>query len=189
MKSTALSVEQGLDSALKSFKEQASAVKKDHDTARKAIKEDVKTSDLGKKEKLEALRQQTSSKLAALKSEQQDYIKGLRDKVERELRGDQPADASAVLLRRDAADRTRKLTDKREAMELLNDAIANGDQTLAHALGTRARATGMFDVAEAYKAAFPGTADSAEALAHIEGLSGDMAFNVSNSMTFSPPSD
>lgn len=94
-----------------------------------------------------------------------------------------------MLLRRDAADRVRKITDKREAMEILRDALNNGDESLAHAVGNRARSTGMVDVAEAYQAANPSTADSAEALAYIEGLSGDMAFNVSNSMTYSPPTD
>jgi hypothetical protein len=189
MKSTALSVEQGLDSALRSFKDQASAVKKAHDLARQEIRDDAKASDLGKRERLDALKQQTRSKLDAIKAEQESYIKTLRDKVERELRGNQPSDANSVLLRRDAADRARRITDKAEALAVLNDAIANGDDSLAHALGNRARSFAWLDVAGAYQAAFPSTADSAEALAYIEGLSGDMAFNVSNSMTYSAPTD
>jgi hypothetical protein len=132
MKSTALSVEQGLDSALRSFKDQASAVKNAHDIARQEIRDDAKASDLGKRERLDALKQQTRSKLQAIRAEQDSYIKTLRNKVERELRGNQPSDANNVALRRDAADRAPKIADKQEPMAALAEAaVRDGRYLLA----------------------------------------------------------
>lgn len=188
-KTTALSVQNSLTSALSTFKESAAAIKEAHHSARQAVKEDPMTSDLAKKQNLEAVGQATRSKLAALKDEQAGFIKGLRDKVERDLRGNQPGDANSVILRRDASDRARKIADRREALDVLNDAIANGDESMAHAVGTLARNTAMLDVAEAYQAAFPETAESAEALAYVEANTSGAAFNMSNSITFSAPND
>jgi hypothetical protein len=186
-KTTAAAVERDLNSALFGFKDSAAALKAAHTSARQAIKDDPMISDLAKREKLADLGTQTRTKLDGIKAEQQSYITGLRDKIEREFRGNQPTDAASVVSRRDAADRARKLTDRQEAMEVLNDAIANGDADLAHAIGNRARNTAMSDVAEAYQAAFPTTAESAEALASIEANTSGAAFNVSNSITFSAP--
>ncbi|MGW9629068.1 hypothetical protein ACWGST_00010 [Agromyces sp. NPDC055520] len=186
-KSTAASVESSLPSALNSYKESAAAVKDAHRTARQAILNDRMTSDLAKKQKLEALDKDTRGKLDGIKADQDSYVKNLRDKVERELRGSQPSDANSVLLRRDAADRARKIMDKQEAMEVLNDAIANGDDSLAHAVGNRARNNVWLDVAEAYRAAHPDAADSAAALAYVEGVTSGPAFNISNQMTFAAP--
>lgn len=187
-RTTAATVESSLRSALTGFKESASAVKKAHQDAEKAIRDDPRVTDLGKRESLEKLKAETRGKLDAIKSEQASYIAGLRDTVERQFRGSQPSDASSVLLRRDAADRARKITDKQEALNVLKDAIYNGDDAMAHAMGIRARNSGWADVGETYQAAYPDTSDSAEALAYVEGLSKDPAFNVSNSITFSDPS-
>jgi hypothetical protein len=188
-KTSTASIERELDSALFGYKDRAAAVKAAHASARQAIKDDPMTSDLAKREKLADLGTQTRTKLDGLKADQESFIKGLRDKVERELRGSQPADANSVLLRRDASDRARKLNDKDEALAVLQDAISNGDSEMAHAVGSRARNTGMVGVAEAYKAAFPETAESAGALAFIEGVSQDIAYNVANSITYSAPTD
>lgn len=188
-KTTAASVERDLNEALFRYKGKAAAVKAAHESTRKAIKDDPMTSDLAKKEKLDALRQQTRSNLDGIKAEQQSYISDLRGKIEREFRGNQPTDAASVVSRRDAADRARKLTDRQEAMEVLNDAIANGDADLAHAIGNRARNTAMLDVAETYQAAFPTTAESAAALSSIDEITSGGAFNMSNSITFSAPTD
>lgn len=81
----------------------------------------------------------------------------------------------------------RKITDKHEAIDVPQDALANGDTTLAHAVGTRARNTGMGAVADAYRDAFPDTADSAAALAAIENLTSDGAYNLANQITYSAP--
>lgn len=188
-KTTAASVERDLNEALFGFKDKATAIREQHQVARKAIKDDPRTSDLAKREQLEALVKQTRSNLDVLKDDQKSYIKDLRDKVEREFRGNQPTDAASVVSRRDAADRARKLTDRQEAMEVLNDAIANGDADLAHAIGNRARNTAMLDVAETYQAAFPTTAESAAALSSIDEITSGGAFNMSNSITFSAPND
>jgi hypothetical protein len=186
-KSTAASVESSLPSALNSYKESAAAVKDAHRAARQAILDDPMTSDLAKKQKLEALDDATRSKLDELKGQQESYVAGLRNKIEKELRGNQPADASSVLLRRDASDRVRKITDKQEAMDVLKDAIANGDAEMAHAIGNRARNAVWLDVAEAYQAAHPDTADSAAALAYVEANTSGAAYNLSNQMTYAAP--
>ncbi|GLI28495.1 hypothetical protein ARHIZOSPH14_27370 [Agromyces rhizosphaerae] len=186
-KSTAASVESSLPSALNSYKESASAAKEAHRAARQAILADPMASDLAKKQKLEALDKDTRSKLDAIKGQQDSYVSGLRNKIEKELRGNQPTDANSVLLRRDAADRARKITDKQEAMDVLNDAIRNGDAEMAHAIGTRARNHVWLDVAQAYQAAHPDTADSAAALAYVEANTSGAAYNLSNSMTYAAP--
>lgn len=188
-KTTAASAERDLPSALRSFKERAAAVKDAHRSARKSIKDDPLTSELAKRQNLEALDAGTRGKLDGIKGEQDSYISGLRSKIESELRGNQPTDANSVLLRRDAADRARKVTDHREAMAVLSDAIANGDAEMAHAIGTRARNSVWLDVAEAYQAAHPDTADSAAALAYVEGTTSGGAFNLSNGISYSAPSD
>ena len=188
-KTTAASAERDLPSALRSFKESAAAVKDAHKSARQAIKDDALTSDLAKKQNLEALDADTRGKLDGIKGEQDSYVSGLRDKIEREFRGSQPTDANSVLLRRDAADRARKITDKQEAMAVLNDAIANSDAEMAHAIGTRARNNVWLDVAEAYQAAHPDTADSAQALAYVEANTSGAAFILSNGITYSAPID
>ena len=188
-KSTAASVEKSLPSALNSYKESAAAVKDAHRTARQAIKGDDMISEKARKEKLDALDNMTRTKLDELKGQQESYVKNLRDKVEREFRGTQPTDANSVLLRRDAADRARKITDKREAMDVLNDAISNGDAEMAHAIGNRARNFAWLNVAEAYQAAHPDTADSAAALAYVEATTSGGAYNLSNQMTYAAPNE
>lgn len=188
-KSTELSVEQNLPSALSSYKESAAAVKGAHKATRQAILDDPRRSDAAKKDDLAALSKDTRTKLDGLKDEQAGFIKGLRDKIESELRGNQPSDANSVLLRRDAADRARKIADNREAMSVLQDAINNGDESMAHAVGGMARRNVWRDVAEAYQAAHPDTADSAAALQYVEEVTSGPAFNVANSATFSDPLD
>lgn len=188
-KTTAASAERDLPSALRSFKERAAAVRDADKSARKAIKDDPRRSDAAKKDDLTALTKDTRSKLDGARADQEAYVKNLRDKIERELRGSQPGDATSVLLRRDASDRVRKLTDKDEAMQVLQDAIRNGDAEMAHAVGTLARNTAMLDVAEVYRAAHPDTADSAQALAYVEANTSGGAFNLSNGITYAAPSD
>jgi len=146
-------------------------------------------SDKAKQERLEALNADTRSKLDDLKGQQVAYENGLKAKIEKELRGNQPADANSVLLRRDAADRARRIIDQQEALEVLNDAIANGDDTLAHAIGARARNTGLTGVAEVYRAAYPDTAESAEALSWVESNTSGGAANLASQITYAMPLD
>lgn len=188
-KTTTLSAERDLPSALRSFKERAAAVKEQNKSARQAIKDDARRSDTAKKDDLAALDKDTRDKLDGIKAEQDSYVKGLRDKIESEFRGTQPTDANSVLLRRDASDRARRITEPREALAVLNDAIANGDAEMAHAIGTRARSSVWLDVAEAYQTAHPDTADSAQALAYVEANTSGAAFNLGNQITYSAPTD
>lgn len=188
-KTATASLEQSLPAALNGFKQSASAIKAAHKTARQAILADEKTSDLGKKELLATLGQQTRTALDSIKAEQESYVKGLRDKVEGELRGSQPKDANSVLLRRDASDRARKVTDMQEALDVLNDAIANGDGEMAHAIANRARNTGMDNVTDVYREAFPTVADLAAALSYVEEIASGPAYNLANQITYSAPND
>lgn len=187
-KSTPLSVQNAFNDKLKSSQAEAAAVKAAHDKARQAIKDDPMTSDLAKRGKLDALKADTKAKLDALKESQETFVKGLRDKVEKEFRGNQPTDAASVVSRRDAADRARKLNDKREALAVLQDAIAGNDADLAHAVGVKARNNGWVEAAETYTGAFPDSAGSAEALSYLDDNTG-AGYNVFNSMTFSAPAD
>lgn len=186
-KTTYASAERDLPSALRSFKERAVAVKNAHKSARQAIKDDPMTSDLAKKQSLEALDRDTRSKLDGIRGDQDSYVKNLRDKIEGELRGSQPTDASSVLLRRDAADRARRVKDKDEAMAVLQDAIQNQDAEMAHAIGAKSRNSVWGDVAEAYQAAHPDTADSAQALSYVEANTSGAAYNLSNQISYSDP--
>ncbi|UYO96056.1 hypothetical protein OED01_10610 [Microbacterium sp. M28] len=188
-KATAKSVEQTLPAALNGFKEQAAQVKEAHRATRQAIKDDPMTSDLAKRGKLEALDKDTRSKLDNIKAEQEAFVKNLRDQVEKEFRGTQPMDANSIMLRRDAADRARKIIDQQEAVDMLNDSIANGDAEMAHAIGNRARFTGMTGVVETWQAAFPETADAAAALAYVEANTSGGAYNLANQISFSAPTD
>lgn len=188
-KTTAASVESALLPKLNGFKESAAQVKDAHRAARQAILNDDMISDKAREDRLEALNKDTRAKLDGIKADQESYVKGLRAQLEKKFRGDQPTDASSILLRRDAADRARKINDRQEAMEVLQDAVNNGDAEMAHAVGTKARSLAWLDVAEAYTAAHPDTADSAAALAHVEANTSGAAYNLSNGATYAMPLD
>lgn len=187
-KSTPLSVQNAFNDKLKHSQENAAQVKEQHRIAAKAISEDKMLSDIAKRQRLDALNYETKSKIDALKESQTTFIKDLRAKVEKELRGDQPADPASVVSRRDAADRARKL-DQKEALEVLNDAIAGSDADLAHAIGVKARNNGWFEVAEVWKDTYPDTSGSAEALDYLDANGSGAGYNLFNSMTFNAPQD
>jgi len=187
IKSTPASVERDLQTKLNGFKERATSVKDGYRETRRKILDDPMTSDLAKRERIDELKVSTRAKLDALKGEQESYLRGLRSTLERELAGNQPTDASSVLLRRDAADRARKIADETEALSVLADAARGGDDTLADAVGYRARHAGWVNVMDAYQQARPGAADSAVALAFVEGLASDPGFNLGNQITYSDP--
>lgn len=189
IKITAAQVERDFLPKLQSFQDQAAAVKAAAASARKAIQDDPMLSDLAKRGKLDALKAETRAQLDGVKAEQHAYENGLKATLEKQLRGTQPTDANSVLLRRDASDRVRKLNDKDEALAMLQDAIGNGDAEMAHALGQRARNATWLDVAEVYQGAFPDTADSAAALAHVEANTSGAAYNMANQLTYSAPLD
>jgi hypothetical protein len=188
-KITAAAVETQLPARITAFHEQASTVKENYRTQRQAILSDTRLSKEAIKEDLEALSKATRAKLDDIKAEQEAYVRGLHSQLDQQLRGKQPSSADAVLLRRDASDRTRRITDQDEALDVLNDAIQNSDDTLAHAIGTRSRNAGWQKVGELYTSTFPDTADAAAALATVENLSSDPGFNVANQMAYAAPAD
>lgn len=189
IKTTLASVERDLGYSLTGFRDRAHEVTRAYPVARQQILDDPMISDLAKKEKLAELNKQTRDQLVGIRAEQDAYVQGLRDKIERQLRGNQPTDANSVMLRRDAADRARRITDQQEAVDALNDAIANGDEVMAHALGNRGRNTGMTGVVDTWQAAFPETAESATALAYVEANTSGAAYNVANSIAYSDPTN
>ncbi|WP_347756813.1 hypothetical protein [Agrococcus sp. ProA11] len=186
-KYTASGVEKSIQSSIAGFKARATVTKEAHRSERQSILNDVMTSDLAKQEHLEALDKQTRGKLDAIRGEQEAYVSGLRTSVERELLGHQPTDANSVLLRRDAADRARRIDDEAEALAVLGDAVRSGDDSLAHAVGYRARQSGWVDALDAYRLAQPQSADAAAALAVVEGLERDTGYNLANQITYSAP--
>ena len=129
IKSTPTSVERELESRLCRFKEQAASLKDGHRAARQKIQDDRMLSGLAKQTRIADLNKETRAKLDALRGEQESYVKGVRSRLEKELAGNQPTDASSVLLRRDAADRARKIVDEAEALSVLADATRGGDDT------------------------------------------------------------
>jgi len=183
------SLESSLPKAMEDYKARAAAIKDGYQAERRAILQNDRLSDSAKTSDLSLLSQATRNQLESLKADQESYVKGLRTQLEKELRGNQPSDANSVLLRRDAADRVRKITDEQEAMDVLQDAIANGDDSLANAIGIRARNAGMQDVAEVWKGTYTGTADAAEALAYVEEYTSGGAYNLSNQITYAAPAD
>lgn len=187
IKSTPASVERELTSALNGFKERAAAIKEEHRATRQRIQNDEMLSALAKQTRLAELNMKTRERLDALRAEQEAKVSNVRVRLENELFGNQPMDASSVLLRRDAADRARKINDEIEALSVLRDAVRGGDETLAHALGRRARHAGWADVMDAYREAHPATTDTAVALAFVEGLASDPGQNLANQITYSAP--
>ncbi|UNK71726.1 hypothetical protein [Microbacterium sp. H1-D42] len=188
-KATPASIERDLKSSLENFKARAASIKDAYRATRQSIVDDVMASDFAKQGRLESLANETRGKLDSLRGEQDSYIKTVRSKVEQDLIGYQASDANSVLLRRDAADRARKIADESEALAMLGDAIRGGDDTLADAVGYRARQTGWINTLDAYKEARPESADSAAALAFVEGLDSDPGHNLANQITYSAPSE
>ncbi|MGF6821886.1 hypothetical protein M2317_000772 [Microbacterium sp. ZKA21] len=186
-KSTPAGVEREMERLLGSFKERAAAVKDAHRATRQKIQNDPMLSALAKQNHLAKLDDETRGKLATLRAEQDAKVSGIRTRLERELAGNQPTDASSVLLRRDAADRARRIADEADALSVLADAARSGDDTLADAVGYRARHAGWVDALDAYKAARPEAADSAVALAFVEGLASDPGQNLANQIAYSAP--
>lgn len=188
-KYTASTVEQTLKSKVEGFHSRATAVKEAYRSKRQDILGDARLSQEAKKDDLAKLAEATSSELKSIQEEQTSFVQGLRGDVERALLGEQSTDASSVLLRRDAAQRARQITTEAEAIEILNDAVRSGDESMTHAVGYRARNSGWIDALDAYRVAQPETADTAAALAVVENLESEPGYRIANQMTYSEPSD
>ncbi|MFJ6550021.1 hypothetical protein [Microbacterium sp. NPDC091676] len=186
-KYTPLSVQNELTSRIHGYHQQASEAKKDYYAKRDAILNDSRLSAEAKDEDAAKLLAQTVGKLASILEDQKRYVDGLKSSLEKELRGSLPQDANSIMLRRDAAQRARQVTDERDALAILQDAVRTGDETMAHAIGIKARNTGWFDVAEAWQQAHPDTAGLAEALAFVEDATSGGAYNLANGAAYSSP--
>lgn len=186
-KHTPLSAQNELTGKVHGFHDRANATKKAYYEKRQEILRDDRLSDAAQTADLAALATATADQLKSIKDEQVAYVSGLTSTLAKELSGSQPNDANSVMLRRDASDRARKIETERDALAALRDAVHNGDESMAHAIGTRGRDNGWVDVADAWKAAHPSTAGVAEALHFVESYTSDGAYNLANSMAYSNP--
>jgi type IV secretory pathway TrbL component len=186
-KYTASGVESQLKSMINEFHNRAHAVKDSYYAKRQDILRNDRLSDSAKTSDLAELGVAVSAQLTAIKAQQDAYVSGLKNTLEKELRGDQPQDDNSVLLRRDAADRARKIADEWDALAVLKDAVYSGDNSLAHALGYKARQEGWTDLIDAYREAQPASGDVATALAFVEDATSAAAFNLGNQMTYADP--
>ncbi|WP_353816288.1 hypothetical protein [Agromyces sp. SYSU T00266] len=177
-------VEKNLKSKTEGFHARARAAKEAHRAKRDEILADDRLTREAKQEDLTKLAELTNNQLRSIKEEQVAFVNGLRSEIERAVLGNQPTDANSVLLRRDAADRARRIKDEKEAVEVLNDAARSGDESLAHAVGYRARNSGWIDALEAYRAVQPTGAENATALAVVENLSSDTGYNLANQINY-----
>lgn len=188
-KHTPLSTQNELTGKIHGFHDRANSVKEAYYAKRQEILRDDRLSDAAKTGDLAELATATKAQLQSIKGEQQAYVSGLIETLTKELHGNQPTDANSVMLRRDASDRARKLETERDALAALRDAVYNGDESMAHAIGTHGRNNGWVDVADAWNAAHPSTAGVAEALAWVESATSDGAYNLGNSMAYASPAE
>lgn len=93
------------------------------------------------------------------------------------------ADATTVLVYRDAEDRAAKITDPDQFGPLMARALDQGDTLMARAIAARADTQGITDVAAAYAA---GTGQAA-AYTELDALPTGRNFNTATAMVFSVP--
>lgn len=188
-KYTPLRVQNELQSKIHSFHDRAKAAKESYYAARKEVLNNDRLSPGAQHEDVAKLTEKVANDLTSILAEQQRYVDGLKSDLEKELRGSLPQDANSIMLRRDAADRARKITDEREALAVLQDAVSTGDESMAHAIGTKARSHGWINAAEVWQQAHPDTSGIAEALAYVEDATSDVGYRVGNSMAYSQPTE
>ncbi|WP_460802276.1 hypothetical protein [Microbacterium sp. GXF6406] len=189
IKHTPLSAQNELTGKVEGFHARANATREAYYAKREEILRDDRLSDTAKVADLAELTTATNTQLQSIKGEQQAYVSGLIATLTKELYGNQPTDANSIMLRRDARERARKIETQREALEALRDAVNSGDESMAHAIGTRGRDNVWLNVADAWKEAFPSTAGVAEALHYVEGYTSDGAYNLANSMAYASPAE
>jgi hypothetical protein len=177
-------VEKDLRAKIQGFQARASALKKEHSVKAQAIRQDGRLTPQAKQDDLAKLVEQTNDAIRAIKDEQRAYVNRVQSDIEHVVRGSQPADVNSVMLRRDAADRARRIASEADAIVMLNDAARSGDESLAHAVGFRARNSGWTDALEVYRVVQPTGAENATALAAVENLSTDVGYNLSNQISY-----
>lgn len=186
-KHTPLSVQNELTTKVAGFHDRAASIKKAFYEKRQAIRQDDRLTDAAKTADQAELKRAVTEQLQGIKGEQEAYVSGLTSTLAKELAGNQPMDATSIMLRRDASDRARKLETERDALAALRDAVRDGDESMAHAIGTRGRDNGWPDVADAWKAAHPSTSGVAEALHFVESYTSDAGYTLANGAAFSAP--
>ncbi len=186
-KHTPISVQNELTSKIHGFHDRAQATKDAYYQARRDTLANDRLSPAAQHDDLAALTAKAAETLKGIRGEQDRYVDGLKSTLAKELSGNQPMDANSVMLRRDASDRARKLDTERDALAALQDAVQDGDESMAHAIGTRARNTGWLNVAEAWQAAYPETAGSAEALSYVESYTTSGGYNLANGAAYAAP--
>lgn len=107
--------------------------------------------------------QQAQDAMEALRQEEIQAVKSRREQLQRKMFGrENSADAQTVIARRDANDRVAQIDNPRVAAEKLQDALRQGDTTMAQALAQHAAGWGWGDVLSAYADQTPGFRQHAE---------------------------
>ncbi|WP_417554312.1 hypothetical protein [Microbacterium sp.] len=186
-KHTPISVQNELTSKIHGFHARAKATKDAYYQARRDVLANDRLSPAAQHDDLALLTDKTADTLKGILEEQQRYVDGLKATIEKELYGGKPMDANSIMLRRDAADRARKLGSEREALDVLRDAARDGDDSMAHAIGHIGRQKGWIGVMDAYQVAQPEAADSAMALAWVEDATSDVGYRLATGAAYSAP--
>ena len=121
----------------------------------------------------------------SMRQAETDRIEGARTKLSRQLFGHVgEADAQTVIIRRDAADRAAKLTNRVDADRALKLAEANGDSHMAQAIAAHAQAHMWGEVVGTYLASRPQATAAAEELSSLPDTS-DPGWRMGQAITYS----
>jgi len=186
-KYTRSSIESLVTSKRAGFHGRAQTAKEAYLPARKAIMDDPRLSEQAKRDDVAKLADQLREKLAGIREEQQTYERSLTSEVEKASRGEQPTDANSVMLRRDALDRVRNIDTQNEALDVLREALANGDDTLVDAIGQRGRQRLWGAVVEQVEALRPDVADAVAALRYLKALDSDLLLRIGDGAAYAFP--
>lgn len=162
-------------------RERAAEVRRRYDATIKRLREDSDLTPEARNRRMAEEWAKARKELDGLQAAERTRLAERETLLERRLFGaDSVQDSSQAISSRDAQDRAGRLTDPREAAQLLARAEANGDEALAKAVAyhainqsrgiPRAMAAPWEDVAGMYLNARPQLSDTVEELASIERL-------------------
>ncbi|MFD6065427.1 hypothetical protein ACFWC2_29310 [Streptomyces diastaticus] len=121
----------------------------------------------------------------SMRQAETDRIEGARAKLSRQLFGHVgEADAQTVIIRRDAADRAAKLTNRVDAERALKLAETNGDSHMAQAIAAHAQAHMWPEVVSTYLTSRPQAGAAAEELSSLPDTA-DPGWRMGQAITYS----
>ncbi|MBT2488794.1 hypothetical protein J7E96_09715 [Streptomyces sp. ISL-96] len=117
--------------------------------------------------------QQSQTAMEQLRQQEIQAINNRREQLHRKMFGrENSADAQTVIARRDANDRAAQIDNPRIAAEKLQEALRQGDHTMAQALAQHAAGWGWSDVLTAYGDSQPGFREHVEEYNQLPDTSG-----------------